>query len=178
MALDLDTSRIPFGSFVEKIRNEGNNADDVEPGYNTYGVPREENVNPWFELFVVFLIFASGLVFVRYACIFFIDAAILCRYRRRLGRSDPATETPATDPTTPGNDSNNENRGNTFDVELAGSNTNGVTKRLLDRLTPAERTRLFSSVLKCREATELDLRGRRDVAEHECECECECECEH
>eukprot|EP00536_Pseudo-nitzschia_multiseries_P008060 jgi/Psemu1/19476/gm1.19476_g len=178
--MELDTSRLPFGSLIDKIRKINNNDDDFEPGDYNYGLPEEEEENErvGLRLFLVFVVFVSVLVLARYGCIFFIDSVILCQYRRGRRRNTHAnananantnaeggTGASTTQTTTNGRSGNGGP-----DVELAeleleiGTAATKKRLELLDRLTRDERTRLFSSVLLFRQVTECDIRDRKEVA--------------
>eukprot|EP00532_Pseudo-nitzschia_australis_P016740 CAMPEP_0168257434 /NCGR_PEP_ID=MMETSP0141_2-20121125/6506_1 /TAXON_ID=44445 /ORGANISM="Pseudo-nitzschia australis, Strain 10249 10 AB" /LENGTH=292 /DNA_ID=CAMNT_0008194441 /DNA_START=55 /DNA_END=933 /DNA_ORIENTATION=- len=167
--MDLDTSRIPFGGLIENIRNDANNDDDFDPVYS-YGnfAQEEDDIRIGLELVLILLVFLFAMVAVRYGCIFFIDAVILCQFRcNRVRNSNGGnidgngTETHANDrnnnTTTDHNNDTDDSDSSSVDLEMA--NCDSGTKNLLVGLTLAEKRNIFSSVLKCRNATESDIRG-------------------
>ena len=147
----MDTSRIPFGSFIDRIRQDKNNDDDFETAY-TYGQSEEEeNDRPGVELFLVLLLFVVVMVLVRYGCILFIDYVILCKCRRNRASRYNGNQNDDRD----NNSSNDNDNADGVDIELAECNDS--TKELLEGLTLTEKRSLFSSILECRKATKSDI---------------------
>jgi len=180
--LDPDTSRLPFGSLIDRIR--GNADDDFDPSYGDTN-DEESNREAIFMIGMT-VFFLVLLVICKYGCIWFIDAVILCEFRRSWRNNSnesflkralfsccprifPPNSSDGDLPNSDGRNSNNSDvvddatATNTSDsdtsddggMELMEQNAN-YAKRVVRILTEEQKRSLFASVLHIRTATEAD----------------------